>query len=275
MSWTADLDPHFDRLWTEFESGLAARQVLDTRSRLLVLIGECVVLGETDDVVSFTQQALDAGVPATDIHELMLQACTYAGRPVVRRSLNAFADVLIDRGRIDELRQAAIPASGPTAPRSRELEQPSWRILPENRERVEALMQKYGWQGIGTGLRTQPTHHVQGVSFMDSLDEDYTRLWLNLIYAGMYSRGVLDDKTRTLCMIGECLALQSHAQTENHMRNALVLGARPQEVLEVVWQSSQLVGMPRSLWGREILQRILAENGKSSTSGGEHVARVR
>src|SRR5262249_8397897 len=68
MSWTADLDPHYDRLWSEFERGLAARQVLDGRTRLLVLIGECVVLGETDDVVAFTQQALDIGVPAPDIH---------------------------------------------------------------------------------------------------------------------------------------------------------------------------------------------------------------
>jgi alkylhydroperoxidase/carboxymuconolactone decarboxylase family protein YurZ len=265
MSWTADLDPHFDRLWSEFEHGLAVRGVLDPRSRQLVLIGECVVLGETEDVVSFTEQALDAGVPAADIHEIMLQACTYAGRPVVRHSLNAFADVLINRGRLDELRRAALPSSGPTTPRSRDVEQASWHIRPEDRERVETLMHRYGWQGISTGLRTQPTHHVQGVTFMDSLDEDYTRLWLNLIYAGMYSRGVLDDKTRTLCMIGECLALQSHAQTENHMRNALLLGATPREVLEVVWQSSQLVGMPRSLWGREILQRILAEDG---TVGG-------
>jgi alkylhydroperoxidase/carboxymuconolactone decarboxylase family protein YurZ len=259
MSWTADLDPHYDRLWSEFERGLAARQVLDTRSRLLVLIGECVVLGETDDVVGLTEQALDAGVPAADIHEVMLQACTYAGRPVVRHSLNAFADVLAKHGRIEELRSHHLPASGPTTPRSREAEQAGWQVSAENRPRVDALMEKYGWRGISTGLRTQPTHHVQGVTFMDSLDEDYTRLWLNLIYAGMYSRGVLDDKTRTLCMIGECLALQSHAQTENHMRNALLLGATPQEVLEVVWQSSQLVGMPRSLWGREILQRILSE----------------
>src|SRR5262249_11908861 len=161
-----------------------------TRSRLLVLIGECVVLGETDDVVSYTQQALEAGVPPADIHEVMLQACTYAGRPVVRHSLNAFADVLVNRGRIDELRRTAVPASGPSAPRSREAEQASWDIRPQDRERVESLMQKYGWQGISTGLRTQPTHHVHGVTFMDSLDEDYTRLWLNLIYAGMYSRGV-------------------------------------------------------------------------------------
>ena len=259
MSWTAELDPHYDRLWSEFERGLAARQVLDTRTRLLVLLGECVVLGETDEVVSFAEQALDAGVRAADLHEVMLQACTYAGRPIVKHSLNAFADLLARRGLTAEIIREQFPVSGPPATRSRATEQASWRIRDEDRPSVDALMEKYGWQGISTGLRTQPTHHLQGVTFMDELDEDYTRLWLDMIYAGMYSRGVLDDKTRTLCMIGECLALQSHPQAENHMRNALVLGATPAEILEVVWQSSQLVGMPRSLWGREILQRILAE----------------
>ena len=79
MSWTAELDPHYDRLWSEFERGLAAREVLDTRTRLLVLLGECVVLGETAEVVGFAEQALDAGVRAADIHEVMLQACTSPG----------------------------------------------------------------------------------------------------------------------------------------------------------------------------------------------------
>jgi alkylhydroperoxidase/carboxymuconolactone decarboxylase family protein YurZ len=274
MSWTPDLDPHFDRLWSDFERGLAARQVLDTRTRLLILIGECVVLGEVDQVVAFTEQALDAGVKPAEIHEVMLQACTYAGRPIVKHSLNAFADVLARRGLVDSLRQQGMPASGPTTPRSREAEQAGWHLREEDRPRMEVLMEKYGWQAISTGLRTQPTHHVQGVTFMDSLDEGYTRLWLNLIYGGMYSRGVLDDKTRTLCMIGECLALQSHAQTENHMRNALMLGATPEEILEVVWQSTQLVGMPRSLWGREILQRVLAANGQQLSAGGARLARV-
>jgi len=259
MSWTAELDPHYERLWSEFERGLAARQVLDTRTRLLVLLGECVVLGETDEVVNFAEQALDAGVRAADIHEVMLQACTYAGRPIVKHSLNAFADLLSRRGLTAEVIRDQLPADGPRQTRSRESEQANLPVRDEDRATVDALMDKYGWQGISTGLRTQPTHHLQGVTFMDELDEDYTRLWLDMIYAGMYSRGVLDDKTRTMCMIGECLALQSHPQAENHMRNALVLGATPAEILEVVWQSSQLVGMPRSLWGREILQRILAE----------------
>ncbi len=110
---------------------------------------------------------------------------------------------------------------------------------------------------------------------MDSQDEGYTRLWLDLIYAGMYSRGVLDDKTRTLCMVGECLALQSHPQTENHMRNALLLGATPAELLEVVWQSSQLVGMPRSLWGREILQRVLGDGAVQPSLDGDTASSAR
>ena len=275
MSWTADLDPHYDRLWSEFERGLAARQVLDTRVRLLVLIGECVVIGEPEEAVRFSEQALDAHMRAAEIHEVMLQACTYAGRPVVRRSLNAFADLLARRGRVDELHQDRLPISGPSTPRSREAESATWQIKEAERPRIEELMGKYGWQGISTGLRTQPTHHAEGVIFMDSQDEDYTRLWLDLIYAGMYSRGVLDDKTRTLCMVGECLALQSHPQTENHMRNALALGATPAELLEVVWQSSPLVGMPRSLWGREILQRILADSARQPMLADDRPASVR
>lgn len=274
MSWTPDLDRHFNRLWSEFERGLAARKVLDTRSRLLVLIGECVVLGETDEVVGFAEQALDAGVKPADIHEVMLQACTYAGRPIVKHSLNAFADLLSRRGLTDQLMRDRLPASGPTTQRSRELESASWQLSDEERPTIDALMEKYGWRGISTGLRTQPTHHVQGVTFMDRLDPGYTQLWLDLIYAGMYARGVLDDKLRTLCMIGECLALQSHPQTENHMRNALILGATPEEVLEIVWQSSQLVGMPRSLWGREILQRILAERSTPAGADGMPVNRT-
>ena len=261
MSWTADLDPHYDRLWSEFEHGLAARQVLDTRVRLLVLTGECVVIGEPEEAARFAEQALAARVRVAEIHEVMLQACTYAGRPVVKRSLNAFADLLARRGGTDELLRDRLPISGPT-PRSREAEAATWQITAADRPRIEELMRKYGWQGISTGLRTQPTHHAEGVLFMDSQDEGYTRLWLDLIYAGMYSRGVLDDKTRTLCMVGECLALQSHPQTENHMRNALLLGATSAELLEVVWQSSQLVGMPRSLWGREILQRVLGDSAR-------------
>ena len=121
-------------------------------------------------------------------------------------------------------------------------------------------MHRYGWQGIGAGLRTQPWHHVRSVEFIDSVDEEFTRIWLDFIYAGMYSREVLDDKTRTLTMVGDTVAVEELEQAENHMRNALILGATREELLEVCLQSTQFVGMPRSFKAIRILLRITAED---------------
>src|SRR5712691_4808925 len=63
VSWTVEMDPHFARAWSDYTGGLAARQVLTERVRLLVAIGECTMIGEVDAVVNLARRALDAGVP--------------------------------------------------------------------------------------------------------------------------------------------------------------------------------------------------------------------
>ena len=111
---------------------------------------------------------------------------------------------------------------------------------------------------------TQPKHAAALLETLDVVDPDYASLWLNFIYTEMYSRRVLDDRTRTLVMIGDCLAMGSRDQTENHMRNALALGASLAEVLEVVLQSLQYLGTVRSQWGIQIWQKIEAEQRQAS-----------
>ena len=124
------------------------------------------------------------------------------------------------------------------------------------------MLEKYGWHGISAGLRLQPTHHVEAVTRMDRTDQNFLKLWLDFIYGGMYVRGVLDDKTRILCVVGVCTALDEMVQGENHVRAALALGATPREVHEVAVQSTQYWGMPRSLRTMAILERILKEQGR-------------
>src|SRR5690349_22712785 len=80
----------------------------------------------------------------------------------------------------------------------------------------------------------------------------------------LYVRGVLDDKTRILCVVGQCVALDEMVQGENHIRAALALGATPREVQEVAVQSTQYWGMPRSLRAMSILERILREQNRLS-----------
>ena len=78
----------------------------------------------------------------------------------------------------------------------------------------------------------------------------------------MYTRGILDDRTRLLCMVGMCTVIDEQVQNENHIRAALMLGASPREVLEVTLQSTIYCGMPRSLRAAAILERVLEEQGR-------------
>jgi alkylhydroperoxidase/carboxymuconolactone decarboxylase family protein YurZ len=97
---------------------------------------------------------------------------------------------------------------------------------------------------------------------LNRFDPHFLKIWWDFIYGGMYRRGVLDDKTRTLVMIGNCVAVDEMIQTENHINGALDLGATPREILEVLFQSTAYVGMPRPLKGVDILERILERQGR-------------
>jgi alkylhydroperoxidase/carboxymuconolactone decarboxylase family protein YurZ len=238
-------------LWADFSGGLERRENLDERTRLLVAVGPCVATGEIDEMAGFVREALTKQLDPREILEVILQAAIYVGKPKTNRAARAFIDVATRLG---------MPLGTPPEIPNLQMDQERrrWRVSDDDFPRRDELMRKYGWQGIGAGLRTQPWHHVRSVEFIDGVDEDFTRLWLDFIYAGMYSREVLDDKTRTITMVGDCVAVEELEQAENHMRNALILGAAPTELLEVLLHSTQLVGMPRSFKAIRILLRITA-----------------
>ena len=50
------------------------------------------------------------------------------------------------------------------------------------------------------------------------MDPQLADLWVKFCYGAMYSRGIVDDKTRLLCMIGDCLAVGEETQARGHMR---------------------------------------------------------
>ncbi|HKH68636.1 MAG TPA: carboxymuconolactone decarboxylase family protein, partial [Reyranella sp.] len=210
--------------------------------------------GEIDEMAGCVREALLKELDPREVLEVILQAAIYVGKPKTNRAGRAFIDIASSLGILDRLDP---PPSFPDL--ELEAERTRWRVPDSEFPRREELMRKYGWQGIGAGLRTQPWHHARSVEFIDSVDEEFTRIWLDFIYAGMYAREVLDDKTRTIIMVGDCVAVEELEQAENHMRNALSLGATRDELLEVCLQSTQLIGMPRSFKAVRILLRITSE----------------
>jgi alkylhydroperoxidase/carboxymuconolactone decarboxylase family protein YurZ len=261
LAWAHELDPHYAKLLHDFSrGGMFKRRILDERTRTLVVVGQFVAMDETEELAGHIHNALNAGATPREVLEVVLQTTVYFGYAKAKRASRVFKRVVEGLGRMDEVTQKQLPPGGPA--RSLEAERAAWETPPQQVAKREALLRKYGWRSLSPGLRLQPTHHISSVERLDRVDPHFNKLWLDYIYAGMYSRGVLDDRTRILCIVGELFVAGEFHQAENHIRNALQHGATPREVLEVILQSTVYAGMPRFVRFVTILERALEEQGR-------------
>ena len=111
-------------------------------------------------------------------------------------------------------------------------------------QRTAELFATHNRRAMEQGHALQGEYFLRTVHLLDELDAEWTEAWLTFIYDFQYGRGVLDDRTRTLVIIGECIAGGHFEQLPNHMRTAITVGADPREVLEVCLQSGIYCGMP-------------------------------
>ena len=265
IEWADELDQHYAKLLVDFTyGGMYRRGVLDDRTRCLVVVGQMVAMDEMEELPQHIRGALDCGATPREVLEVILQTTVYLGYSKARRAARICRRVLNERGRLHEVTATQLPVDGGRSQRSLQQERLTWKIAADQAPRVDTLLEKYTWQSLSPGLRLQPTHHVQSVERMDRVDQHFNKLWLDYIYSGMYSRGVLDDRTRILCVVGELFVMGDFHQAENHIRNALAQGATPREVLEVILQSTIYAGMPRFVRFVAILESILEKEGRLS-----------
>ena len=263
IEWADELDQDYAKLLLDFTyGGMYTRGVLDERTRCLVVVGQMVAMDEMEELPRHVRGALHCGATPREVLEVILQTTVYLGYSKARRGAKVCRQVLTDLGRLHEITATQRPVDGCKSERSLASERATWKVPAEQIPRMEELLRKYGWQSLSPGLRLQPTHHIQSVERMDRVDQHFNKLWLDYIYNGMYSRGILDDKTRILCVVGELFVMGEFHQAENHIRNALAQGASPREVLEVLLQSTIYAGMPRFIRFVAILENILDKDGR-------------
>jgi alkylhydroperoxidase/carboxymuconolactone decarboxylase family protein YurZ len=128
-------------------------------------------------------------------------------------------------------------------------------------------VERHGWLAVGRGLTLRPRHHLNILAWLDAIDSEFAGLWVKFCYGGMYSRGIVDDKTRLLCMVGDCLAVGESTQARGHMRGAMRNGAAPREVLEVILLTCVNFGMPPMMHALEIFVELMAEDGRLAEIG--------
>jgi len=268
VEWRDAVDQHYTKIWLEFTyGGLYARRVLDERTRVLVAIAQFLTLNEMEEFERLLPCALTAGATPREVLEVILQSTVYVGYVKAGRGAKVCIRVMKELGRLHEITDTQMPLDGANGPRKLEDERPQWPQAesPEVAALREKFIEKYGWGSMSTRLRLQAHQGYETLQSFDRIDPHYLQLWLDFIYGNMYTRGVLDDRTRLLMMVGICLAANEPVQLENHLRGSLMQGATPREVLEVILNSTAIVGMPTTIMTRRMLEKVMEEDGR----GGE------
>ena len=266
------LDQHYTKLWLDFAiNGMYQRPALDQRTRFLVLIGQFTMAKSLGDVEESVRAALAAQVSARDILEIILQCTVYGGHVTAAPAIRLFHRIAAELGLIEGLKASSLPPDGRDRTRSYEEERKTWHPDDIADPRFEHLMQRYGWLAAGRGLTLRPRHHINILSWLDTIDPEFAGLWVRFCYQGMYGRDVLDPRTRLLCVVGNCLAIGEVIQSRGHMRGALRQGASPREVIEVILMTCVNFGMPPALHALEGFLQILAEDDRLDEVGSPAV----
>jgi alkylhydroperoxidase/carboxymuconolactone decarboxylase family protein YurZ len=262
------LDPHYTRLWLEYGfAGLSRRTGLDDRTRLLVLIGQFATRSDQPALRDAIRAALDVPVQAGEILEVVIQCQLYGGTGATDPALESVHAVFTERNVLADLQRSQLPVEGHDAERSLEREEKHWAASDKADPRLAPLLERHGWRGLSVGLRLRPGHHLNIVEYFDALDPQFTTLWLDATYRGYYDRRVLDDKTRLLCMVGDCIALREEVQGRAHMAGAMRAGATPRELLEIIFMSSFYIGQPAKVNFLRVLVELMAEQGRLGEIG--------
>ncbi len=262
------IDQHFTRAWLDYQiKGLSRRPALDTRTRFLVLIGQYTMAKAQPLIEDTVRAALAAKVPVREIAEIILQCQVYGGLVTVDPAIRTFHKIVEELNLLPELKKSQLPLDGTDGKRNRAEEEKSWHKDDVADPRTQPLIDKHGWLAVSSGLTMRPHHHINILSWIDIMDSDFAGLWEKFCYGDMYTRGIVDNKTRLLCMIGDCLAVGEATNSKGHMRGAMRQGASPREVMEVIFQTSANFGMPPAWHALENFIEIMAQDGRLGEIG--------
>ncbi|WP_367185948.1 carboxymuconolactone decarboxylase family protein [Mesorhizobium escarrei] len=208
-----ETSPELARLWVAFAFGEAlSRDSLDVKTKSLAVIAMLATAGNRTDALRLhLAGALAQGVSKAQIIELLMQLSVYRGFP---SALNAFAVA------------SEVFAAGA----DRQTQPPALSRTTEHRAARLA-------RGRATLATTSGASGDAVVSSFNDLAPDLGRMIVEHSYGEVFCRDGVDMKTREL---SACAALAAVATktTETplrvHINAALNVGARPQEIIEIL-----------------------------------------
>ena len=215
------------------------RQVLPQKTRELCAVAALTVL-DTPQLGPHIKAAIQAGATREEAAEAVFQMLIYCGVP---RTLNAVAQY---RRAIAELAESEPNSSAAGKP------QPPTPLKRDGLTVDE--------RAIKTGTRLYGEAQTRLViDELEAVDPAFNRMFKELVYAGMYSRAVLDAKTRELLAVAACTVINALPELESHARAGLRVGLTVEEIREVIFQMVVYVGFPFTIPAFRRFQTIVEE----------------
>ena len=195
---------------TALENGLWKRPGLKARERSIVTLSALIARGQTGEMAQYFNLALDSGVSAGELSEIVTHLAFYTGWPNALSAVPVLKDIFAQRGiGIDQLP----PASPPLLP------------LNEAAEAQRALAVEESAGPASPGL----VHYTGELLFRD--------LWL---------RPGLAPRDRSLATVSALIASGNFAQITFHLNKAMDNGLTKTEAQEMLTHLAFYAGWPNA-----------------------------
>jgi 4-carboxymuconolactone decarboxylase len=117
------------------------------------------------------------------------------------------------------------------------------------------------------GLETRK--EVLGIDYVENsirnateFDRPFQTFITESAWGGVWTRGPLDRKTKSIITLSVLVALRSDYEIELHMRGAINNGVTPEEIMALLIHASVYAGVPASVSAVRIAKRVLSEIGE-------------
>lgn len=235
-SGLADIAPGLARLTVEFAYGdVYDRPGLTLAQRQILNVAALTAMGTAAPQLRFhIDGALNVGVTPAEIVETIIHMSVYAGIPAALNGIAAAKLAFADRTDL------ADPVT----------------TVPEPGDETARERYERGLEALG---RIDGEAGEQVVAFTQGIAPDLGRYIIEFAFADVYSRPVLDLKTRELATVAACTALGTAApQLRVHLHGLLNVGGTREEAIEAITQMAVYAGFPAALNGITAAREVFA-----------------
>jgi 4-carboxymuconolactone decarboxylase len=205
------------------------RPGLALSDRMIATLASLCAVQRLNHLYRYVGAALDLGLGAAEIVEVLVQCGIYAGFAASEEAVGVAGQVFAERG-VGLPEEAAPPAS---------LDE----LMAQGRAVLEALHGSRGYEGYAA-----PDNRVTGALYPLAIQYGYGEIW---------HRPGLDRRQRALCAVAAFTALRLEGQVKKFGQSALNAGLAGGEIIEAVIQTAPYSGFAPALNALAALSDVL------------------